>query len=52
MCSLGISRMCVGAFGSRSRKATTRSDSRRISAGISRAAILQKMQLLSYMPRA
>src|SRR6476659_7855303 len=45
MCSLGISRTWVGAWGLMSRKAITRSDSRRISAGTSRAAILQNRQL-------
>src|SRR5947208_15299870 len=44
MCSFGISKMCVGACGLTSRKATTRCDSRRISAGTSRAAILQNRQ--------
>ena len=47
-------RMWVGAFGSRSRNATTRSVSWRMSAGISWRAILQKMQsveITSFMLR-
>src|SRR5688572_16300969 len=40
-------RMCVGACAFESRNATRRSDSRTMSAGISRAAILQKTQELS-----
>src|SRR5438034_2217220 len=47
MCSLGINRMCVGAFGLTSRNATTESEAYTMSAGISLAAILQKMQSLA-----
>src|SRR3954469_18578924 len=44
MCSFGISRMCVGAFGEMSRNARIASDSCTMSPGTSRTTILQNRQ--------